>query len=314
MTLDQASPRPSDDATTEAPSGRGDGPRTLALIEALCRELEANRVRYCHWKSNEGLDRSASGENDLDLLVARADARAFEEILRRLGFRDAQPPRRKQLPGVYHSYALDHASGRMVHIHAHNHLIVGDDMTKNYRLPIEGPYVASAAIQEPYPFRVPSPEFELGVFLIRMVLKHSSWDGIVSFQGSLSASERRELADLRGRVDVEDVWTLMDRHLPNVSRAVWQRCLRAVEPGASTTFKISTARRLQRELATNARRTQAIDTTLKMTRRATTVLRRKVLRRGPDRTRLTAGGALIAIVGGDGAGKSTAVEDLTRWL
>jgi thymidylate kinase len=310
MTIEERfGPRAVESTSAASPSGA-----TLRLIDELCRELEDNDIRYCHWKSNEGLDRSASGDNDLDLLVARADARAFEGVLRGLGFRDAQPPRRKQLPGVYHSYALDHDSGRMVHIHAHYQLVVGDDMTKNYRLPIEGPYLASAVIQEPYPFRVPSPEFELGVFLIRMVLKHSSWDGIVSGQGSLSASERRELDDLLVRVDLEDVWTLMDRHLPNVSREVMERCLRAVRPGASAAFKIATARRLQRELATTARRTQAVDTTLKMTRRATIVLRRKVFRLGPDRTRLTAGGALIAIVGGDGAGKSTAVDDLTRWL
>src|SRR5687768_3891574 len=31
----------------------------LVLIAALCRSLEAERVRYCHWKSNESIARSA---------------------------------------------------------------------------------------------------------------------------------------------------------------------------------------------------------------------------------------------------------------
>ena len=288
------------------------GPTTLPLVAQLCRELEGHDIRYCHWKSNESLAASASGENDLDLLVARADARRFEEIIRRLGFRDAQPPSRKQLPGVYHSYALDASSGHMVHIHAHYQLVVGDDMTKGYRLPIEDAYLASSITMDPLP--VPAPEFEFGVFLIRMVLKHSSWDAIVSLQGSLSPSERREFDDLVRRVDIDDVWALMERHLPNVSRAVWRRCLRAVAPGSSIALRVSTARRLQRHLAANARRGRATDTSLKMWRRGATVVRRKLLRRGPDRATLTGGGALIAIVGGDGAGKTTAVANLTDWL
>lgn len=42
--------------------------------------------------------------------------------------------------------------------------------------------------------------------------------------------------------------------------------------------------------------------------------RRHVLHRPSPRGRLDGGGALIAVVGGDGAGKSTAVEELHRWL
>jgi hypothetical protein len=109
-------------------SGKGARARLVSL-----RALEDAGIRYCHWKSNESLDRSASGENDLDLLVLRSDARRFEGILRDLGFRDAQLPRWKELPGVYHSYGVDRTSGHFVHIHAHYQLVVGDDMTKNYR-------------------------------------------------------------------------------------------------------------------------------------------------------------------------------------
>lgn len=284
----------------------------LELVSVLCRELDQEHVRYCHWKSNEALDRSATGENDLDLLVSRSHAQRFEGILRRLGFKDAQPPRRKQVPGVYHSYGLDEGTGRLVHIHAHYQLVIGDDMTKNYRLPIEEPYLASSVRASP--FRIPAPEFEFAVFLVRMVLKHCRWDSIASLQGSLSPSERRELSYLRARVDTEHVWTIIRTHLPFLSRELWGRCLRSLQPGCSIWFRVRTATLLQRELVACSRRPKAIDTYLKVWRRVRTLLRRKVLRRGPDRTRLTAGGVLIAIVGGDGAGKSTAVQDLSTWL
>jgi hypothetical protein len=124
---------------TDRGPGEGDG---LELIAVLCRALDAEGVRYCHWKSNEAIDRSATGENDLDLLVSRSDAERFEGILRRLGFKDVRQPRWKQLPGVYHSYGLDR-TGAFVHIHAHYQLVIGDDMTKNVDLPLVSAYLDS---------------------------------------------------------------------------------------------------------------------------------------------------------------------------
>jgi thymidylate kinase len=287
-------------------------PGTLALIDVLCRALEAERIRYCHWKSNAAIARSATGENDLDLLVSRSDVQGFEQILRRLGFRDTELPAWKRLPGISHWYGLDEATGTLVHIHAHYQLVIGDDMTKNYRLPIEEAYLDSAAGGTP--FRLPAPEFEFAVFLVRMVLKHCTWDAIWTPLGSLSASEREELAELLGQVDPAHVWERMGRHLPFVPSPLWDRCLRSVRPGASIWFRVRTASRLERALAACGRRPRAADISLKVWRRVRTVVRRKVLRRGPVPQHLSTGGALIAFVGGDGAGKSTAVDDLSTWL
>ena len=46
----------------------------LELVRRLCQTLSTEGVDYCHWKSNEALDRSARAESDLDLLVSRRDA------------------------------------------------------------------------------------------------------------------------------------------------------------------------------------------------------------------------------------------------
>lgn len=300
----------------EAPASDGPerGPEddgVLELIAVLCRSLDADDIRYCHWKSNEAIGRSATGENDLDLLVSRSDAERFEGILRRLGFKDVRQPRWKQLPGIFHSYGLD-PSGAFVHIHAHYQLVIGDDMTKNIHLPVEEAYLDSATLDRT--FKIPSPEFELALFLIRMTVKHCTWDALVTFQGSLSRSERRELDDLLGSVDLLEVWALTDEHFPFISRDLWERCLRSVKPGSSRWFGIRTASRLQRTLAGWSRRPPAVDTWVRMWRRFRTVFRRKILRRGSVRNQLASGGALIAVVGGDGAGKTTAVDALSRWF
>src|SRR5436309_105870 len=145
-----AEPRPSVEGPVPNVSARGLAladeieEAALGLVRTLCAALSAEGIRYCHWKSNEALDRSASGDNDLDLLVSRADARGFEGIIGRLGFKNARPPSNKEMPGVFHVYGLDVPSGKLGYIHGHYQLVLGDDMTKNYRLPLEEAYLASA--------------------------------------------------------------------------------------------------------------------------------------------------------------------------
>jgi thymidylate kinase len=293
---------------TEASPGAGQG---LSLVRRLCRELRAQGITYCHWKSNASLDRSARGDNDLDLLVLRRDAQRFTETLSRLGFKEARPPSVREIPGVQHYYGLDTDSGRLVHVHSQYELVVGDDTTKNYRLPIEADYLDSAV---PGPlFSVPSPEFELVVFVIRMVLKHATWDALLCGRGSLSRSEASEHADLVSRADPAAVRRTVARCLPSIGPDLWERCARCLDAGTSARARASTAQELQRRLAGEGGRRPQHDTALRLWRRGSWGVRRYVLRR-PTRKRLVSGGAVVAIVGGDGAGKSSVVHDLSAWL
>lgn len=284
--------------------------RPLDLVVSLCRELEAAGVPYCHFKSNEALDRSLTGENDLDLLIGSEGAERFLEVLAALGFKEGLPPRVRRIPGVAQYYGLDVQSGRLVQVHAHRRLVLGDDTTKNFALDIEDAYVASSR-RAPL-LRVPSPEYELLLFTLRMVVKHSTLDAMLMLQGRLSASERRELIWLTDRADLSRVRELVRTSLPFVGEPLFDRCMAAVQPGRGPWFRMRTAGRLHRALAAHGRRRRFADASLRVTRRVTWVLRR--LLRGKPRKRLAGGGALIAVVGGDGAGKSTAISDLSGWL
>src|SRR5687768_18365182 len=101
----------------------------LPLVQELCNVLRTENIDYCHWKSNNMLERSASGDNDLDLLISRSDGSRFTEILFRLGFKQVQAPVDKQMPGVLDYYGYDEQTEKWVHVHAHYHLIMGHDMT-----------------------------------------------------------------------------------------------------------------------------------------------------------------------------------------
>ena len=283
---------------------------TLDLIVKLCEILAAKKIDYCHWKSNTFLDRSASGDNDLDLLINPAHAQRFTEILYGMGFKETLIPKDEELPGIRDYYGYDQKTGRLIHVHAHFQLILGNDLSKNYRLPLEQVYLHSSVQQDL--FRVPSPEFELVVMVIRMVLKHSTWDSILMRHGQLSSSERSEMDDLSKRASSADVETVL-LHLPGLSRNLFDLCLQSLQPGCSFWTRIKAGEQLQKVLMAYARRPHWLDIVLKFSRRVWHPILKLIFRYAP-KNRFANGGLFIAIVGGDGAGKTTAIDELYRWL
>jgi thymidylate kinase len=280
------------------------------LVRGLCQELEAAGVSYCHWKGNAFIDRALRAEDDLDLLVRRADVDRFTAILHGLGFKEARAAS-GAVPGVSHYYGYDGEADALVHVHAYNRLIVGDDLTENYRIPVENALLAAAARRELLP--MPPAELELIVFVIRKTLEHSTWEAVLLGHGRLSAKARRELDFLLAHVDRALVERQLEQHLPFIDRELFADCLHALESQAGTRRRLRAGRRLAARLAPYARHSRATDLTLKLWRLGLGRTRR--LRSKPSpRKRLDRGGAIVAVVGADGAGKSTVVEALCDWL
>lgn len=282
----------------------------LDLIAKLCNALAAEKIDYCHWKSNTALDRSARGENDLDLLINRAHAQRFTEILYTLGFREVLAARDEELPGILDYYGFDQCSGRLVHVHAHYQLILGNDLEKNYRLPIEQVYL-EAAYQGDL-FRIPRPEFELVVLVIRMVLKHSTWDSILMGHGKLSRSEQGELDDLTARATPDEVNAAL-ASLAIIDRDIYDASLLSLQPKCPFWKRITAGAQLQKTLHADARSPDLQNIITKFFRRIWQPIRGRVFKVRPNH-RSASGGLVIAIVGGDGAGKTTAVDELHTWL
>jgi thymidylate kinase len=283
----------------------------LEIVTNLCRELDANKIIYCHWKSNANLDRSASGENDLDLLISRSCVQQFSEILFRLGFKQAFDPPAMQMPGVLDYYGYDRAAQKFVHVHAHYQLIMGHDATKNYHLPIEGQYLES--IVQNRLFYVPVPEFEFIVLVIRLMIKHFTWDVVFLGKGKLSTAERQELAYLEERISQPGMSDLLKKTLPCIEESTFTKCVQSLTQKRSLRFRIQAGQELRRQLNANARRSQVSDIVLKLWRRFEGAIRRRVFR-SSGRKHLASGGLMIAIIGGDGSGKTTAINGLGKWL
>lgn len=76
---------------------------------------------------------------------------------------------------------------------------------------------------------------------------------------------------------------------------------------------MKTAHRLQVRLRANAQYSLPVDIFLKFWRRTVLMVQRRIFK-SSSKYRPEIGGMVIAIVGGDGAGKSTAIEGLHIWL
>ena len=279
----------------------------IPIVRELCAALSAEGVDYCHWKSNAFLDRSLSGENDLDLLVRRRHWTLFAATVQRAGFKLVDSPR--ALPGVTSYYGYDVAADRLVHVHAHSQLVVGDDLTKNYRFPLEDAFLDSADAGE---LPVPAPELELVLLVLRLTLKHLTWDAVISSNARVSQSARAELDDLLARASTERAGQVLELLFPTISRQLFDACVRALEPGRSRLEQVRAGAHLLAAAEPYARRSRPADVTLKLWRRGVGTTRR-LTRRAP-RKRFARGGALVALVGADGAGKSTVVSALHEWL
>lgn len=279
------------------------------LQEVLSERLAEEGVSYCVWKRTIELDSPLLANKELDLLVSRGDGQRFQEILIELGFKEGRPSISEELPGMVHYYGCSKAG--WLHLHVHFQLLIGHDLTKNYRLPLEQVFLSSSRRRGLW--RIPTPECELIGLVLRMVLKHLTWDAFLFGQGTLPKAVQDELAFLMARATLASLRRLLSDNLPVLDPMLFDACLTSLQPHSATRFRMRTARKLTRRMKPYARRSAGAEIVTNFYHLTTRAVRRRLWKQLP-RKRLLNGGAVIALVGGDGAGKSTAVAALATWL
>ncbi|HYJ85238.1 MAG TPA: hypothetical protein VEW46_04220 [Pyrinomonadaceae bacterium] len=298
-------------ATSTFGEASNNGHKTaIPLIKDLCEALQREGISYCHWKSNWRLGRSLNGDSDLDLLVSGADAQRFAIAAFGLGFIQAAPARNEETTGIAHFYGWDSEAEKFVHLHVYYRLLLGHELTTNYHLPIEKLLLQSVRRVGLIP--VPQPEFELIVFVLRKVLGFWTSEAIMRWLlAGPSEFEKmaRELNYLEAHTDRATVHQLLGQLVPGLTVSFFERCLESLRFESSVWKRTIARLQLEKALAGHRRRHARADGILKLWRLLNDRLRERALGR-----RFANGGVLMALVGGDGAGKTTAVNSLRRWL
>jgi thymidylate kinase len=287
---------------------------TLTLVDRLAEALDEQGISYCQWKGHRKRDRWATGEGDIDLLVDRAHVERFTGVLGRLRFKQALAPVERQIPGTATYYGFDPEVNRFINIHVHQQILFGHYLTMNYHLPIERPILESAVGGSSFrTFRTPTPEFELIVFVIRMTLGFSLRASIHHGQAACSIAAQDELAYLRARANPIELAEVLQQQLPFIGAAFFQTCMLSLRSDCSVWKRLSLKQRMHSRLKSHTRRSQLGDFSWRVWCWIINKVRQLLCRR-PTRNRLASGGKIIALIGGDGAGKSTAVDELHGWL
>lgn len=275
-----------------------------ALIEGL---MEAG-VRFCHWKSNIRLPESLRGEEDIDLLVHREDAGAFDTALVRCGFKVAASRGGLTHPGVFHAFALNDTASGLVHVHAYFRVVSGDSLVKSYRLPIERELLVGGSAMDGMP--VPAPEAELALFALRMLLKHLHPIEIAMVGRGYEKVVHElhwlvERADLRGASELWRAW------MPEAEPPSLERAIAALSDPRAGFRRFVLGRRVAAALRSRRRIGMAAGEGERWRRVWTMVLGRVHRRR--DLVPRT-GGLIVAMVGPKAVGKSTLGGELERRL
>jgi hypothetical protein len=291
----------------------------LAVLREFFDRLHAEGIRYCHWKSNEHLGPSMTGGTDVDILVERGAAQRLTRILTdNTTFKRFVVKPGYGYPGIEDYVGFDPDTGTLIHLHIHYQLTLGEKFIKGHRLPWEERYLSTRVLDTTHGVYVTEPHLELLVLVVRSVMKLRARDYVLEMLGKpyFRGGLLRELRWLVHRVDerrlqevaLELVGERAARYLPTILKASPPsiRQLRAfgrrVEPSLD-------AYRLYGRL-TAARRMAAVEWDTALWRGM------NWLRGAPGKSSRTLpqGGLFVALLGVDGAGKSSVAGAIADWL
>lgn len=277
-------------------------------------------IRYCHFKSNQHVDAAVQGKTDLDILADRAQSQKISELLCKYGFKRFVSCLPSSYPAVEDWLGFDEVSGQLCHLHLHWQLTAGEPKLKGYRIPWEELLLDSRIYDEEHGIFISSHEQELLLLLVRMSLKYRTRDklrGVLRRRPFLEQSDFiREFMWLCERVDRSKLSQISTTQL-SVDASVCIEKMALNKDLDSETFHqlrklvlsyiapYKTYSKFTGVMVAWFRESYALITLVMLKKLGYLIPRRRVP---------ATGGLFVAIVGADGAGKSTQVKQLLTWL
>lgn len=295
---------------------RNDNSAPLLICQHLFRALAEAEVRYCHWKSNEHLLPGLTGDTDLDVLVDRNSSHAIQRVLAELGFKSFQATPFTRYPGIEDYLGFDSDTGKLVHLHLHHQLVLGQQGLKGYRLPLEQELLDHSTQDPQTGVAICEPRWELLLLLLRLAFKLRGRDRLRKLIGRPCADRgsHREFQWLQARTTSDTTVELAVKHFGDQVADPIHELLEAGLSFQGLYRLRSAARPVFARCATYHPTTASLHILVRRLTRRWYVRKNRLLST-PEPIRRTSprGGTLIAIVGADGAGKSTVVKELQRW-
>lgn len=288
----------------------------LDSVVSFFDTLHENGIPYCHWKSNIRLDHSLNGKTDLDLLVDRSYSHTLKQILLSLDIKPIAPPAGQQYPGMEHYLGFDECTGKLFHLHVHYQLVLGEEYIKNFRLPLESTFLNHTRLING--ISTPIPELEAGILSIRVLLKYRFRDAVKDIFSIRSPGIKKAFRDeidwLLNQTSLERIKSTLEDITPILPADIILEFLQTLEENPRNGLKFVSLQKDLRKAISAYQRRSPFSATLGYFQQLWT-RRKSFLRTSPSTgLKLPQGGLTIAMLGADGAGKSTLVAETSKWL
>jgi len=285
----------------------------LAAITGLLDALHSNNILYCHWKSNEHLAASMSGDTDLDVLFDEKQKEQVESILHGLGFKRFDAIKQKQYKDIVDFLCLDDGSGKIIHLHTHYRLTMGEPYLKGYQLDLEPTILNTRVFSDQFGIYCTAPSMELILLFIRESLKIRHRDILLMhLKNKIEYGESilREYNWLKTATSNDEIHEMLNCIFDADQTQIYQfvtsefnrKQLRKLAPLLREKFR---SKRLYSPLSALIHRWYR-EGTIVSARKLARLLALPILSKRVN----PRGGIIVAVVGADGSGKSTVTANL----
>jgi len=271
-------------------------------------EILNKEVRYCHFKSNEHLAESFDGKTDFDILIYREDIYKFQKLMCNFGFKRRLSSANKQYFGMEDYIGFDFETGKLFHLHIHYQLIVGKKLKKNYVLGLESILWNNLKLDNQYNLYIPIPEIELVILILRICLKLEltlkNTVKIFLHKKLLPKNIWNEFKYLKDQVDEEELKRLLGEL--DFNRAMFQNVYELLSVGKIREFKFFKYKSFLIKSFSHFK--------ILSNKKSLSLMKVRKKARLNSGSWLSTIGTSIAFIGCDGAGKSSIVKDIDKWL
>lgn len=284
------------------------------MIRQLFASLEGEGIAHAVWKGSGGLADALAGRKDIDLLVGQRHGVA--EVLRSLGFKRVLAQPWTADPHVEDWVGIDPDSAALVHVHLYFELVAGQRFASEYLLPWKETLLSGARRSEDFGIDVCDPNLEILLLGVRIAFAAAPTPVAAFGRPRTMAALREKLSDLRRRVDESSVSEYASDLL---GRDVGRECAGIIVRGDLGAPEVQGRLRaiVLRALSPHRRYGSFRTAGMQLSRGCRALVARAKRRVGlfsQTKKRMEGPGAIVAIIGSDGAGKSTVARELVRWL
>ncbi len=286
----------------------------LQIIENLLSDLNSNNINYCHWKSNEHLEAAMNGDTDLDILFDKDQEQHVIEILMKNKFHLFEAVWYRRYQGIVDYIGFDKELGKIVHVHTHFSLNIGEVGIKSYHLPWEELILSNRIFDAQFNIYKSSPEVEYLLLVVRSAFKYDFVNQ--SSNQKIAKHFDREAFWLYERISLEEINRISSCELGKEMTDLIEKIIlnRKYDNKLFASLKKLLQPYFSEHRLLSGFRVELLKTIHLFKRIGIKVRTKLKLPTKVNKRSLPGDGLIVCIMGSDGAGKSTQTKEITREL